>query len=115
MIEIGMMRPLPLAAICTSPTARGPLFLTLVREVCAGAPKKAMIQTAMMTGHRSLLYKKEVCLKMRSPESGELPMQVNDKAPQFNLPDQNGQEISLKDFHDKTVVLFFFPKADTPG
>ena len=42
-------------------------------------------------------------------------MQVNDKAPQFNLPDQNGQEISLKDFHDKTVVLFFFPKADTPG
>jgi thioredoxin-dependent peroxiredoxin len=48
-------------------------------------------------------------------EAGELPMQVNDKAPQFNLPDQNGNEVSLKDFHGKAVVLFFFPKADTPG
>jgi thioredoxin-dependent peroxiredoxin len=48
-------------------------------------------------------------------EVGEDGMQVNDKAPGFTLPDQNGKDISLKDFHGKTVVLFFFPKADTPG
>jgi len=42
-------------------------------------------------------------------------MHVNDKAPEFTLPDQNGQNVSLKDFRGKTVVLFFFPKADTPG
>ena len=42
-------------------------------------------------------------------------MQINDKAPQFNLPDQNGNEVSLKNLQGKTVVLFFFPKADTPG
>jgi peroxiredoxin Q/BCP len=42
-------------------------------------------------------------------------MQVNDKAPEFTLPDQNGKEVSLKDFRGKHVVLFFFPKADTPG
>jgi peroxiredoxin Q/BCP len=42
-------------------------------------------------------------------------MDINDKAPEFSLPDQNGEKISLKDFHGKTVVLFFFPKADTPG
>lgn len=42
-------------------------------------------------------------------------MQVHDKAPEFTLPDQNGENISLKDFRGKTVVLFFYPKADTPG
>ena len=42
-------------------------------------------------------------------------MDINDKAPEFTLPDQNGQMVSLKDFRGKTVVLFFFPKADTPG
>lgn len=42
-------------------------------------------------------------------------MDINDKAPEFTLPDQNGQNVSLKDFRGKTVVLFFFPKANTPG
>jgi thioredoxin-dependent peroxiredoxin len=42
-------------------------------------------------------------------------MQIHDKAPQFTLPDQDGKDISLKDFKGKTVVLFFYPKADTPG
>ena len=42
-------------------------------------------------------------------------MQIHDKAPDFSLPDQNGQTVSLKDFRGKTVVLYFFPKADTPG
>ncbi len=45
----------------------------------------------------------------------ETSMQVNDKAPEFTLPDQNGKNISLKDFRGKTVILFFYPKADTPG
>jgi thioredoxin-dependent peroxiredoxin len=42
-------------------------------------------------------------------------MQVNDKAPDFTTVDENGKEVSLKDFRGKTVVLFFYPKADTPG
>jgi len=42
-------------------------------------------------------------------------MQVNDKAPDFSLPDEQEKTVSLKDFHGKTVILFFFPKADTPG
>jgi peroxiredoxin Q/BCP len=48
-----------------------------------------------------------------SPE--EEAMNTNDKAPDFTLPDENGKEVSLKDFRGKTVVLFFYPKADTPG
>ncbi len=42
-------------------------------------------------------------------------MQVNDKAPDFTVPDQDGKNISLADFRGKTVVLYFFPKANTPG
>jgi peroxiredoxin Q/BCP len=42
-------------------------------------------------------------------------MKVNDKAPAFSLLDQDGNKVALKDFAGKTVVLFFYPKADTPG
>jgi peroxiredoxin Q/BCP len=42
-------------------------------------------------------------------------MEKGDKAPEFSLPDQNGRVVSLKELRGKTVVLFFFPKADTPG
>jgi len=42
-------------------------------------------------------------------------MEVNDKSPDFSTTDENGQEVALKDLRGKTVVLFFYPKADTPG
>jgi peroxiredoxin Q/BCP len=47
--------------------------------------------------------------------SGEIAMNINDKAPDFTLQDENGKEIALKDFLGKTVVLYFYPRADTPG
>ena len=37
------------------------------------------------------------------------------KAPQFTLNDQAGNSVSLKDFLGKKVVLYFYPKDDTPG
>ncbi len=37
------------------------------------------------------------------------------KAPAFKLPDQNGTDISLADFAGQKLVLYFYPKADTPG
>jgi thioredoxin-dependent peroxiredoxin len=36
-------------------------------------------------------------------------------APDFTLPDQDGSPVSLADFAGRTVVLYFYPKADTPG
>ena len=38
-----------------------------------------------------------------------------DKAPDFTLPDQNGEEVTLSDLRGETVVLYFYPRADTPG
>ena len=37
------------------------------------------------------------------------------KAPEFTLSDQNGNEVSLSDFAGKKVVLYFYPKDNTPG
>jgi thioredoxin-dependent peroxiredoxin len=42
-------------------------------------------------------------------------LDINDKAPDITLEDENGKEVSLKDFKGKTVVLYFYPRADTPG
>ena len=38
-----------------------------------------------------------------------------DKAPDFALPDQNGETVKLKDLRGETVVLYFYSRADTPG
>ena len=40
---------------------------------------------------------------------------VGEKAPTFTLPRDGGSSVSLTDFKGRTVVLYFYPKADTPG
>lgn len=40
---------------------------------------------------------------------------VGNLAPAFTLKDQNGDKVSLKDFRGKNVVVYFYPKASTPG
>ncbi len=42
-------------------------------------------------------------------------MEINKKAPDFSLPDENGNPVSLEQFRGKSVVLFFYPRANTPG
>ena len=42
-------------------------------------------------------------------------LKVGQKAPDFTLTSDQGKEISLKDFAGQRVLLFFFPKASTPG
>ena len=53
-----------------------------------------------------------------SPNASNLKvntLNVNDKAPDFTLQDENGKETSLKALRGKVVVLYFYPRADTPG
>jgi peroxiredoxin Q/BCP len=42
-------------------------------------------------------------------------LKIGDMAPAFSLPSDTEEKISLEAFKGKTVILFFFPKADTPG
>src|SRR5688500_15156155 len=42
-------------------------------------------------------------------------LKPGDKAPDFSLVDQRGKTVKLKDFRGKRLVVYFYPKADTPG
>lgn len=44
-----------------------------------------------------------------------MKLQIGDKAPAFSCKNQNGTMVNLSDFTRKKVVLFFYPKANTPG
>lgn len=42
-------------------------------------------------------------------------LQPGDVAPPFELPDQDGRQVSLAQFRGRKLLLYFYPKADTPG
>lgn len=42
-------------------------------------------------------------------------LEPNTKAPDFTLPNQNGEMVSLSDFLGRKVILYFYPKDNTPG
>jgi peroxiredoxin Q/BCP len=42
-------------------------------------------------------------------------LKVGDKAPDFTLLDATGKEVSLSDFKGRSVLIYFYPKANTPG
>ena len=42
-------------------------------------------------------------------------LNIGDKAPNFTLPDENGKMVSLNDYAGKWLVVYFYPKDDTPG
>jgi peroxiredoxin Q/BCP len=44
-----------------------------------------------------------------------MALERGDQAPDFTLPDQHGNPVTLSDLRGQTVVLYFYPKADTPG
>lgn len=52
--------------------------------------------------------------KSSKPQGSTMPP-VGKPAPDFSLPDMDGKMISLKSFRGKKVVLYFYPKDDTPG
>jgi hypothetical protein len=61
-------------------------------------------------------------LRQRTTDQGQLTaleellmLKAGDQAPAFSLPADSRGKISLDAFKGKTLVLFFFPKADTPG
>jgi len=44
-----------------------------------------------------------------------MTLKIGDTAPDFTLPDENGNPVSLSSFKGRKVVLYFYPKDDTPG
>ncbi len=55
-------------------------------------------------------------LKEAFRKKGETVMlSVGDKAPDFEVKDNRGETVRLSDQKGRTIVLWFYPKADTPG
>ena len=50
-----------------------------------------------------------------APAVGDGGIEIGAAAPEFELPDQDGQLHSLEDYRDQWVVLYFYPKDETPG
>ena len=58
---------------------------------------------------------KEQSVDTTDKEAEMVKLEVGDTAPGFSLLDQDGREVSLGDFAGKKVLLYFYPRADTPG
>jgi thioredoxin-dependent peroxiredoxin len=104
---------LPLAASSSTPTARGPLLTWRFLAYWANSGTQAPSVSPQMTADTALRYNRVRQLIGEGPM--EMPIEINDKAPEFTSLDQNGEKISLKDYKGKWVVLYFYPRADTPG
>ena len=135
-IAMGTRDAFPFAASWSTATARGPasffLGAFLSPGVICGRSSWAVTMTADKATPASSATKNDPRYKIfwkailadaawlaftafDCDLPGETPMNVNDKAPDFTLQDENGKEVALKDFRGKTVVLYFYPRADTPG
>jgi peroxiredoxin Q/BCP len=42
-------------------------------------------------------------------------LKVGDQAPDFQVEDDSGALVSLRDYRNKNLILYFYPKANTPG
>jgi peroxiredoxin Q/BCP len=109
MMVMGISRAFPFADNSSNPNARGPFSCLVLRGCCAPANvTNVKAASPQMTAQHRLRYNVD--------RTGEAPMlDINDKAPDIKLEDENGKEVSLRDFKGKTVVLYFYPRADTPG
>lgn len=93
---------------------------TITKKAAKKTTKKAAPKTA--AAKKTMLKKvakkttKKVAPKRQSAGVVKAPtLNVGDTAPDFTLLDQNGNEVSLHDFRGQNVVVYFYPKAMTPG
>ncbi len=52
---------------------------------------------------------------MTTSSGAHIELKAGDKAPAFNLLDQNGSKVSLAAYKGRKLLVYFYPKADTPG
>ena len=53
--------------------------------------------------------------RARHAKIGSMPLDAGDRAPAFTLLDQDGEKVKLTDLKGRKVLVYFYPKADTPG
>jgi peroxiredoxin Q/BCP len=91
----------------------------MAKKATKKAVKKTTKKVTKKTAAKKVTKKvtpKKVTKKKESAAVVKAPtLQPGDTAPGFTLLDQNGKEVSLSDFKGMNVVVYFYPKAMTPG
>ena len=94
-----------------TPRARGEVFLSIADDEYWARQGSPRMTTAKNRGTKFSIPVR----RLQPTRIRIVRMKVKDKAPEFSLPDENGNTVELKQFRGKPVVLFFYPKANTPG
>ncbi|MBD3299123.1 MAG: thioredoxin-dependent thiol peroxidase [candidate division Zixibacteria bacterium] len=76
---------------------------------------KSTKPTTRATAKGKPTAKKTAATKSTAKAAGSTTLKEGQAAPAFKLPDADGNIVSLKDFKGQKVVLYFYPKDDTPG
>lgn len=87
----------------------------VTKKVTKKSTKKVTKKVTKKAPAKKALTKKVTSKKQSAGVIKGPTLQVGDKAPDFSLPDQNGKMVSLKDLRGLNVVIYFYPKAMTPG
>lgn len=106
----------PAAKKVTKKTIKKVAKNTVKKATKNSAPKKAPVKkiaTKKVTAKKTT--KKAAPVKQSAAVVKAPTLRPGDTAPDFTLLDQNGKEVSLHDFRGMNVVVYFYPKAMTPG
>lgn len=77
---------------------------------------KKALTTKRTTGKKTRAVKQKLHPNKDTTAAHEQPkFQIGQPAPEFTLPNDEGQLVSLADYHGQKVVLYFYPEDDTPG
>jgi thioredoxin-dependent peroxiredoxin len=102
--------------------ARGPALKTAAKRTASkarsGATKSSKSprnRPANVRGQSSKLSKPAAAAKPNGKTAAGVVLAQGEKAPPFQLPRDDGTTVSLGDFAGQKLVLFFYPRADTPG
>jgi peroxiredoxin Q/BCP len=99
----GASKPLTLPAATAASRPAAPESKAAVAKPTAGAANTGPASATAEAGHPP------------APAGGHAALAEGAKAPAFQLPRDGGDTVSLADFAGRKLVLFFYPRADTPG
>ena len=85
---------------------------TSAKKMTRTSPKKKTTTKKVMTAKK---VAKPTKATKAIPPASTVELKIGQKAPGFSLPNQDGKIVSLSDYKGKKVVLYFYPKDDTPG
>src|ERR1700756_3721859 len=100
MMAMGTRCAFPFDASSSRPSARR-LFRVFRADCDMAIGTRVPASATRMTARQPLRYNEW-------RDGDDAMLDINDKVPDLKLEDENGKEVSLKDFRGKTVILFFF-------